>query len=203
VKKALVSFLSIVVLLGMVGMAGAYSTSADGGIWTEVFVNGGEGSPGSLITAYSVPFPSAWTLDGLTLTSLTGPSIVNGELMFQTMYTGGILSWFGSPSPLNVNATVYAYKNADDFSYVHGNIILSGGGFTMTGNLTELSPPSDCPGCYNIGDNFDQWYDGHWGLINEVTITTPDVTTTPEPVTLMLLSVGLVGLAGMKRRFKS
>jgi hypothetical protein len=196
-KKAFISFVSIIVFLGMVGMASAYSVDSSyvlPGNWTELYTGGGPGQPNNSLSAQSLDLPPGfssppyitWTLSGMILDQILDIQPIDDYVEYTTRYTGGALIMSGFPTFTNLTAIVVA----DIWSYDYDGIItMSGGGLYMEGHLSEVGTVPN----------------GHWGMIYVDELSIEDngpIIPTPEPAILLLLGCGLAGLAGIRRKLK-
>jgi hypothetical protein len=217
-KKAVILIVSVVFFLGIISTAnadfytGEYSGQPIQGKWYESYDGDGPGKIGnylyaesdSMVTKYSgvgVIEEPTWIVMGLYINQTIdlGPSPDGKGELYQTLYggsngVGGGYGYYIDPSihDLDVwllsdlHAVVLAEINGDG-SYNHGQVTLTGSQsfgnhdllFSLTANLYELGPWT------NNNDKIP----GHYGIIN-----------TPEPATMMLLGLGLIGLAGIRRK---
>jgi hypothetical protein len=238
-KKAISFMVSIVFLLGMVGLAsaqnitsGGYTGALSAGTWYETYDGGYPGQPGNQLWAFSdltvlnkdyVP-TAEWSVGGLYLNRIvdTAPGS-SGGTVYQTLYNGYNLldpinstgdnssGYYYEPNAYpkiwtlsNLSATVFAELNSNG-TYNQGSVTLTGNQtssydppFYMTGDLLEMG--------YLYGTaNGDPTHGGqgpiigHWGTITNITVGEGPIQT-PEPTTMLLLGLGLAGLAGIRRK---
>jgi hypothetical protein len=210
-KKKLISVLSIIIMLGMVNMASAisnYSEIVTGGEWIEMYGDGGPGQLGAYLNAVSFPSDTlvTWSLNDMILTTSPGTPIglPDGHLVFTTQYSGGNIVMSDTTEIGNLSATVIA--DIQNGIYYGGTITMTGivtnngsGIFFMSATLTEYEDPSWAS---VVNGDFDLAY-GHNGeiIISDLRFD-PINTTVPEPTSLLLLGLGMIGLAGFRRKFK-
>jgi hypothetical protein len=205
-KKALISFVSIVVLLGMVGMAQAITLDTDlvlPGEWTELYISGFPGQHPNSIRAQSIDIPGGytgpplieWSLNNMILDRiLSTQTTPDGMTEYTTRYEGGTFMATGF-SAINLEAIVVAYIL--DGGYEEGNITMTGsGGFFMTAYLTETEPIIT-----EVVDGLP--VSGHSGVIRVDELRINELSSVPEPTAMLLLGIGLVGIAGIRRKYKS
>jgi hypothetical protein len=171
-KKVLIAILSCTLLFGMSGMAVAVSD----GTWTELYTGGGPGMAGDTLSAVS-NVSNEWLLSGMTLSNIISSDPWSEGLIYHTLYTGGTLTWGSSYADLSAVVDAYITSSGE---YDHGFITLTAPGLFMTGALLETGP---LQAAY-----------GHYGTISDVRV--------PEPATMLLLGLGLAGLAGLRRKMK-
>ncbi|PKN70717.1 MAG: hypothetical protein CVU54_05000 [Deltaproteobacteria bacterium HGW-Deltaproteobacteria-12] len=195
-KKKLISILSIIMIFGMFNMVNALTIDSQyvmPGEWTEMYIGGHPGANGNKLDAQSYDVPSGfsippyieWSLSQLILDEVTGG---NGVDYFITDYTGGALTMSGFSPFTDLAATVFANIRPDYMSF--GTITMTGsnGSFilSMTGDIEEIGPLDG----------------GHWGMIFITELNIEETTAVPEPASLLLFGLGLIGIAGIGRKFK-
>jgi hypothetical protein len=189
--------------------AGALATTPDAGRWSESFAGGGGGAPGNVVHAWSDSDGAQWELSGPTLDNvvLVSDTVVAGEgaRVYRTEYFGG---------QLDVNDSLWGgvtgMVTADVVRHVHvTHQIWTGGvvdwaaswtdivtdavldydrGLIVAGRATFDGEGASVPPGYPpyLGDPS---FGGHWGSINDVTLTSVDLVladvfdSTPPVVT--------------------
>jgi hypothetical protein len=193
--RRVVAVLAAVCLVAGVASAasnyGTWTTPGDFGTgsWQELFVGGGPGQPGNVLSAAG----SNWSLDFATLSSVVSSG--DPVLIYKTTYLGGVLTlntggpWDGGGTPYTVNLGPLT--------------VLSTG--ALPGNM--LAWQMNASGVMaGVGQaNLSASFDGEYALVTvpgpgmSGVITSAQVQVVPVPGVLLLGALG-TGLAGWMRR---
>jgi hypothetical protein len=196
VRDKLVAFVAICLVTGVTYAAPNLGTwSAPGefsaGTWQELFLGGGAGHPGNVISAGG----GSWTLTGATLTSVAAS--LDPAYNYMTTYSNGLLT-LNAGGPWNDGGAPYT-------ATIPTVIVWSSGDPGMTGNLTWLMQGSGLIDGTPLTVNLNATYAGMYTIIPGPTVgmtgevTSATITIIPAPAAVLLCSLG-TGLATWLRR---
>jgi hypothetical protein len=168
----------------------------DTGIWQELFLGGGPGQAGNVISAVG----TEWSLTGATLTPPVLP-IANPPYNYQTTYVGGVLTlndggpWNGGGTyianlgPVIVNSSGTLPDNQILWT-LEGSGVIVGSGLPVFLTATFAGPFTPIPG--STGATV--------GMLGQV--TSAEISIIPVPGAILLGTIG-AGFVGWLRRRRS
>jgi hypothetical protein len=150
---------------------------------------------------------------GLSEYNIAGLSSASSAFVTFNVFKAGGLFTGANDFPFNgtIKVDAYAGNNLEDISDYQAASLGSVGAFSTTGLLVGNVLSFDITSIYNgaitggstsLGMRLAAYPlpgDGAWTFDN-FRLTTDNLSSVPEPATLMLLALGLIGLAGARRR---
>jgi hypothetical protein len=217
--KRLMAFLLAVSLLLLPAASVLASTTwnlgqIQNGHWAEFFGPSGEGSPGGYLFGAGADDESQWSLSA-TLSSVASPN----PPQYVSQYTNASLTLYDPSLGLQYNngPITVTLASATNVSYFNpGSSVLS---FTFTGSGTgddtfdytfqavwsAVRPYYD-PNVGHASYDFLASQNSPYGFPGNIGFTSITLTSSanvvPVPASLLLLGSGLLGLAGISRKFR-
>ena len=190
-------------------MPGSWSlgTGIKNGIWFETYGGPtGDGSLGSKVYGKSYDgglYGKQWDLQGgplveVGLASTTGPA---GETKYRTKYSGAGASMDLGNGPWGSGGTVDIHCLINESYHEAGtdDLVFDLVGFGSYDGLGVIFNA-----IYNGPEKALGWgtHDGHQSVSATAAFDEVNMTVTPIPGTFLLFGAGLLGLAGLRRRFR-
>jgi len=226
VKKLVIVITCCLILCSNNVLAESWSLGdLQNGWWNEIIFPGNETTPGNQFRAGSLEVPnpytwtymSQWEINGLILQNSGSASLAgyNDRSVYDygTLTLHEDLTLWGSEVEVDVNAVRYSIRYGEPLNFVTGSgsdmdyymeIFGKKDGldylmtFTFEGSFGMPSLYYPDTRSYDLGPAGDHWGAGFKNITLNIT-----PSSIPEPATMLLLGLGMVGLAGVKKKFKN